>query len=121
MQPVEACYHSVADRNGSRALTSPAMHTAFVTGAATGLGYVIACSLARAGYDLAVSSHEAGRLSELLCDPAVQNRKVIPVQLDLRVEADITSTFLLTMLAARWSSLRSMSPGLIGTMSSRSI
>jgi NAD(P)-dependent dehydrogenase (short-subunit alcohol dehydrogenase family) len=93
MQPVEACYHSVADRNGSRALTSPARHTAFVTGAATGLGYVIACSLARAGYDLAVSSHEVGRLSELLCDPAVQNRKVIPVQLDLRVEADINIGF----------------------------
>jgi NAD(P)-dependent dehydrogenase (short-subunit alcohol dehydrogenase family) len=93
VQPAEACYHSVADRNGSRPLTSPAGHTAFVTGAATGLGYVIACSLARAGYDLVVSSHEIGRLDELLRDPAVQNRKVVPVQLDLRVEADITKGF----------------------------
>lgn len=74
-------------------MTSPAGHTAFVTGAATGLGYVIACALARAGYDLAVSSHEVGRLDGLLRDPAVQNRKVVPVQLDLRAEADITRAF----------------------------
>jgi NAD(P)-dependent dehydrogenase (short-subunit alcohol dehydrogenase family) len=74
-------------------LTSPARHTAFVTGASTGLGYVIACSLARAGYDLAVSSRESGRLDGLLRDSAVQGRKVVPVQLDLRVEADITQAF----------------------------
>jgi NAD(P)-dependent dehydrogenase (short-subunit alcohol dehydrogenase family) len=74
-------------------MTSPASRTAFVTGASTGLGYVIACSLARAGYDLAVSSRESGRLDELLRDPAVQGRKVVPVQLDLRVEADITQAF----------------------------
>jgi NAD(P)-dependent dehydrogenase (short-subunit alcohol dehydrogenase family) len=74
-------------------LTSPARHTAFVTGASIGLGYVIACSLARAGYDLAVSSRESGRLDGLLRDPAVQGRKAVPVQLDLRVEADITQAF----------------------------
>jgi NAD(P)-dependent dehydrogenase (short-subunit alcohol dehydrogenase family) len=74
-------------------LTSPARHTAFVTGAATGLGYVIACDLACAGYDLAVSSREIGRLDGLLRDPTVQYRKVIPLQLDLRVEADITQAF----------------------------
>lgn len=74
-------------------MTSPARYTAFVTGAATGIGYVIACDLARAGYDLAVSSREIGRLDELLRDPAVQGRKVVPLQLDLRVEADITQAF----------------------------
>jgi NAD(P)-dependent dehydrogenase (short-subunit alcohol dehydrogenase family) len=74
-------------------MTSLASRTAFVTGASTGLGYVIACDLARAGYDLAVSSRERGRLDELLRDPAVQGRKVVPLQLDLRVEADITQAF----------------------------
>ena len=74
-------------------MTSPASHAAFVTGGSTGLGYTIACGLARDGYDLAVSSSESGRLDTLLRDPAVQGRKVLPVQLDLRVEADITKGF----------------------------
>ena len=67
--------------------------TAFVTGASTGLGYAIACGLAQAGYDLAVTSREIGRLDALLQDPAVQGRKVVPVQLDLRIEADIAQAF----------------------------
>ena len=71
-------------------MTSPASRTALVTGASTGLGYAIACGLARAGYDLAVTSRDTARLDALLRDPAVQGRKVVPVQLDLRVEADIT-------------------------------
>ncbi len=74
-------------------MTSPASPTAFVTGASTGLGYVIACGLARAGYDLAVTSREIGRLDALLRDSAVQGRKLVPLRLDLRVEADITNSF----------------------------
>src|SRR5450755_2145533 len=74
-------------------MTSPASPTALVTGASTGLGYAIACGLARAGYDLAVTSRESGRLDALLRDPAVQGRKVVPVQLDLRLEADIAQAF----------------------------
>ena len=74
-------------------MTSPASRTAFVTGASTGLGYAIACGLARAGYDLAVTSREIGRLDALLRDPAVQGRKAIPVRLDLRLEADIAQAF----------------------------
>ena len=74
-------------------MTSPASPTALVTGASTGLGYAIACGLARAGYDLAVTSREIGRLDALLRDPAVQGRKVVPVQLDLRFEADIAHAF----------------------------
>jgi NAD(P)-dependent dehydrogenase (short-subunit alcohol dehydrogenase family) len=74
-------------------MTSPASPTAFVTGASTGLGYAIACRLAQAGYDLAVTSRDIRRLDGLLRDPAVQGRKVVPVQLDLRIEADIAQAF----------------------------
>jgi NAD(P)-dependent dehydrogenase (short-subunit alcohol dehydrogenase family) len=74
-------------------MTSPDNPTAFVTGASTGLGYAIACGLARAGYDLAVTSRNTGRLDALLRDPAVQGRKVVPLRLDLRLEADIAQAF----------------------------
>ena len=74
-------------------MTSPASLTALVTGASTGLGYAIACGLARAGYDLAVTSREIKRLDALLRDPAMQGRKVVPLQLDLRREADIAQSF----------------------------
>jgi NAD(P)-dependent dehydrogenase (short-subunit alcohol dehydrogenase family) len=78
------------NKNGSRTMTAP---TAFVSGASTGLGYAIACALARAGYDLAVTSRDTARLDELLRDPAVQGRKVVPLKLDLRAESDITQAF----------------------------
>jgi NAD(P)-dependent dehydrogenase (short-subunit alcohol dehydrogenase family) len=74
-------------------MTLPAGQAAFVTGAASGLGYAIACAMARAGYNLAVSSREARRLDALLRDPAMQGRKVFPVRLDLRAEADIAQAF----------------------------
>ena len=74
-------------------MTSPASPTALVTGASTGLGYAIACGLAQAGYDIAVTSRDVARLDGLLRDPAVQGRKVVPVRLDLRVEADIAQAF----------------------------
>jgi NAD(P)-dependent dehydrogenase (short-subunit alcohol dehydrogenase family) len=70
-------------------MTSPANRTAFVSGASTGLGYAIACALAQAGYDLAVTSRDAARLDALLREPAMQGRKVVPVKLDLRIEGDI--------------------------------
>jgi NAD(P)-dependent dehydrogenase (short-subunit alcohol dehydrogenase family) len=67
--------------------------TAFVTGASTGLGYAIACALARAGYDLAVADLDVNMFDKLLADPALKGRKVVPLKLDLRVETDITHAF----------------------------
>jgi 2-deoxy-D-gluconate 3-dehydrogenase len=74
-------------------MTSPASPTAFVTGASTGLGYAIACGLTRAGYDLAVADLEIAMLDALKRDPAVANRKVVPLRLDLRIETDIAQAF----------------------------
>ncbi len=74
-------------------MTSSANRTAFVTGASMGLGYAIACGLAQAGFDLAVTSREIGRLDALLADAAVQGRKVVPLRLDLRIESDIEQAF----------------------------
>ena len=67
--------------------------TAFVTGASTGLGYAIGCALARAGYDLAVADLDVAMFDALKCDPAVQGRRLVPLRLDLRVEADIAAAF----------------------------
>ena len=100
-------------------MTSPANRTAFVSGASTGVGYGIACALAQAGYDLAVTSRDAARLEALMREPAMKGRKVVPVKLDVRAEGDIarrwpprparsaTSTCWSTMPPARWSSPRS--------------
>ncbi|MGH6684194.1 MAG: SDR family NAD(P)-dependent oxidoreductase [Pseudolabrys sp.] len=74
-------------------MTSPTSRSAFVTGASTGLGYAIACALARAGYDLAVTDLDVKMFDALERDPAVQGRKVTPLKLDLRIEADITQAF----------------------------
>ena len=74
-------------------MTSPASLTAFVTGASTGLGYAIACALARAGYDLAVADLDVNMFDALKRDPVMQGRKLVPVRLDLRIEADIAQAF----------------------------
>jgi NAD(P)-dependent dehydrogenase (short-subunit alcohol dehydrogenase family) len=74
-------------------MRSPASQTAFVTGASTGLGYAIACALAGAGYDLAVADLEVAMFDALKRDPAVQGRKMVPLKLDLRIEADIAQAF----------------------------
>ena len=70
-------------------MTSPANRTAFVSGASTGVGYGIACALAQAGYDLAVTSRDAARLDALMKEPVMKGRKVVPVKLDVRVDGDI--------------------------------
>jgi 2-deoxy-D-gluconate 3-dehydrogenase len=74
-------------------MTSPHKRTAFITGASTGLGYAIACALAREGYDLAVADLNIGMFEALLQDEAVKGRKVVPLRLDLRNEGDIVEAF----------------------------
>ena len=71
-------------------MTAP---TAFVTGASTGVGYGIACAMAQAGYDLAVTSRDSARLEALLKEPVMQSRKVVPIKLDVRVDDDIAQAF----------------------------
>lgn len=66
---------------------------AFVTGTSTGLGRAIALALAREGYDLAVSELDIAWLDELLAHPDLAARKVVPVALDLRVEASIRAAY----------------------------
>src|SRR5215467_1938799 len=74
-------------------MPAPANRIAFVTGASTGLGYAIACALARAGYDLAVADLDVAMFEALKGDPAMAGRKLLPLRLDLRVEADIAGAF----------------------------
>ena len=74
-------------------MTGAGQRTAMVTGAASGIGYSIACALAGAGYDLAVTSRDVAQFETLLRDPAVVGRKIVPLRLDLRSEEDITQTF----------------------------
>ena len=69
------------------------MSTALVTGTSTGIGQVIALTLARAGYDLALTELDTDALAETLRHPDLEGRKVIPLRLDLRQEDGIAAAF----------------------------
>jgi NAD(P)-dependent dehydrogenase (short-subunit alcohol dehydrogenase family) len=66
---------------------------ALVTGTSAGLGRAIAVALAREGYDLALTELSTDALKEPLADPAVANRKAIPIALDLRSQDSIKAAF----------------------------
>ncbi len=57
--------------------------TAFVTGAAQGIGAAIALELARRGYDVAVSSRRAGALDAVVKQLAAAGARALPVMLDI--------------------------------------
>jgi NAD(P)-dependent dehydrogenase (short-subunit alcohol dehydrogenase family) len=67
--------------------------TALVTGTSTGIGRVIALALARAGHDLAVTEVEIERLDQLLGEPDLRGRKVVPIALDLASPESIAAAF----------------------------
>jgi NAD(P)-dependent dehydrogenase (short-subunit alcohol dehydrogenase family) len=66
---------------------------ALVTGTSTGIGRATSLALARAGYDLAMTELDTDWLQDVLKHPDMQGRKVVPVQLDLRHEANINDAF----------------------------
>ena len=67
--------------------------TALVTGTSAGLGRAIAVALAREGYDLALTELGTDALKDTLADPAVANRKAVPIALDLRSQDSIRAAF----------------------------
>jgi NAD(P)-dependent dehydrogenase (short-subunit alcohol dehydrogenase family) len=62
---------------------------AFVTGASRGLGQTFARALARAGADLAITSRTLESLRPFQEEIERSGRRVVPLELDVRVEASI--------------------------------
>ena len=63
--------------------------TAFVTGAATGIGAAIAVALARKGYDIAISARQAERLANTAREISELGARAVPIALDLCSLADM--------------------------------
>ncbi len=57
--------------------------TAFVNGAATGIGASIAVALARNGYDVAISARQAERLADTASQITALGARAVPIALDL--------------------------------------
>jgi len=66
---------------------------ALITGTSAGLGRAIAVALAREGYDLALTELDTAMLKDTLAEPALANRKVVPIALDLRSPGSTKSAF----------------------------
>ena len=63
--------------------------TAFVTGAAQGIGAEIAVALARDGFDVAVSSTRIEKLSKVAARIEAAGGRALPVELDVRSQESI--------------------------------
>jgi NAD(P)-dependent dehydrogenase (short-subunit alcohol dehydrogenase family) len=77
----------------SQAQATAAARTAFVTGAAQGLGAAIALRLAREGYDVAISDPDPARLHVSAQAIEALGRRAYAVGLDLREQAGIEAAF----------------------------
>jgi NAD(P)-dependent dehydrogenase (short-subunit alcohol dehydrogenase family) len=66
---------------------------ALITGTSAGLGRAIAVALAGEGYDLALTELDTAMLKDTLAQPALANRKVVPIALDLRSQDSIKACF----------------------------
>jgi NAD(P)-dependent dehydrogenase (short-subunit alcohol dehydrogenase family) len=66
---------------------------ALVTGTSTGIGRAITLALAREGFDLAITELDVDSLKEVVAEPDLRGRKVVPLRLDLREEASINEAF----------------------------
>jgi NAD(P)-dependent dehydrogenase (short-subunit alcohol dehydrogenase family) len=72
---------------------TPAPRRALVTGASRGLGREIALSLARDGYDVALTSRDIGSLEDLMTDPDLAGVNAIPIGMELLSQDSIDQGF----------------------------
>lgn len=63
---------------------------ALVTGGSTGIGLEISQTLARHGYDVAMTSRSIDKLTEIITHPDFQNVSVLPIELELLSEQSIS-------------------------------
>ena len=68
---------------------STGRRTAFVTGAAQGIGAATALGLARDGFDVAVSSRSPEKLADVVAQIAAAGARAVPVALDVRTTSSI--------------------------------
>jgi NAD(P)-dependent dehydrogenase (short-subunit alcohol dehydrogenase family) len=78
---------------GSARETDVPRGTAFVTGAAQGIGAEIAVALARDGFDVAVSSTRIEKLSDVVSRVQAAGGRALPVELDVRSQESIGRAF----------------------------
>jgi NAD(P)-dependent dehydrogenase (short-subunit alcohol dehydrogenase family) len=70
-------------------MAKPTNKTALVTGASAGLGLEIARALAREGYDVALTSRDAGKLKSVLSHADFSGVKAIAIELELASEDSV--------------------------------
>ncbi|HUR57927.1 MAG TPA: SDR family NAD(P)-dependent oxidoreductase, partial [Opitutaceae bacterium] len=68
-----------------------ARKTALVTGASQGIGAATALALARAGYDVAVSSTQRDKLAPLVAQLKAAGARALALELDVRQESSIAA------------------------------
>jgi NAD(P)-dependent dehydrogenase (short-subunit alcohol dehydrogenase family) len=62
---------------------------AIVTGASTGIGLEISRTLAKHGYNIAITARNAKNLSDIITEPVFRNVSVLPIELELLSEKSI--------------------------------